>query len=228
MATKTLVFEAPEAQTLMMEAQAARNTADLLVILDDQGLEIAKNEMNAMTKQIKLLESKRKELTGPLDQAKKGIMDLFREPVESYKESVKIIKAGIAEYLRQKERKAAEERAKAEAVAAAERKALEEKVKAAECAEQAEAYQKAASLVVAGPTKTQVKKVQGMSTQKRWRARVYNLSAFLAHAATHPELIDCVEIKQGSLERFISATGGTIAIPGVEAYQQTIVTSRGG
>ena len=165
MATKTLVFEAPEAQTLMMEAQAARNTADLLVILDDQGLEIAKNEMNAMTKQIKLLESKRKELTGPLDQAKKGIMDLFREPVESYKESVKIIKAGIAEYLRQKERKAAEERAKAEAVAAAERKALEEKVKAAECAEQAEAYQKAASLVVAGPTKTQVKKVQLLSQQ---------------------------------------------------------------
>lgn len=227
MKPQTLVYKTPDAADLQIEAVSAKNTAAVVsVIVDQESLELAKDEMNAMTKRIKELETTRKSITVPLDQAKKGIMELFRPAVESLKESVSIIKAGISTYLMEQERKAAEERAKAEAEAAAERKALEDKAKEAETPQQAEALQQAAALVVADVPEKPIEKVAGMSTSKKWKAKVTDLPAFLAYAAEHAELHECVEVKVAKLERFISATGGTITIPGVEAFQTMIVSSR--
>lgn len=228
MKDQVVCFQTPDANALMVEARAAKNTAVVVsVIVDQESLELAKDEMNAMTKRIKELETARKSITGPLDQAKKGVMELFRPAVDSLKDSVSIIKDGISTYLLEQERKAAEERAKAEAAAAAERKAIEEKAKEAETPQQAEALQQAAQLVVAEVPEKKVEKVSGMSTSKKWKAKVTDLQAFLAYVVEHPELANCIEIKTSVLERFITATGGTVTIPGVEAFQAMIVSSRG-
>lgn len=228
MKTQNLTYKTPDAADLQIEAVSARNTATMVcVIVDKESLELAKDEMNAMTKRIKELETLRKGITGPLDAAKKGVMDLFRPAVDGYKAAVADIKAAISDYLLEQERKAAEERAKAEAEAAAERKALEDKAKEAETPQQAEALQQAAALVVADLPEKVTEKVSGMSTSKKWKARVTDMHAFLQYVAEHPELADCVEVKTAALERFISATGGTITIPGVEAFQAMVVSSRG-
>ena len=214
--TKSFTYQAPDAHALLVEAFSAQNTAVMVCcIVDQESLELAKDEMNAMSKRVKELEAMRKSITAPLDTAKKGVMDLFRPPVDGYKTAIAQIKTAIADYLLKQEREAAEARAKAEAEAAAERKALEDKAKEAETPQQAEVPQKA------------VEKVGGMSTSKKWWAKVNDLPAFLRYVADHPELIECVEVKAAKLERYISATGGTIEIPGVEAHQEMIVSSRG-
>ena len=226
--TKSFTYQAPDAHDLLVEAFSAQNTAVMVCcIVDQESLELAKDEMNAMSKRVKELEAMRKSITAPLDTAKKGVMDLFRPPVDGYKTAIAQIKTAIADYLLKQEREAAEARAKAEAEAAAERKALEDKAKEAETPQQAEALQQAAALVVADVPQKAVEKVGGMSTSKKWRAKVNDLPAFLRYVADHPELIECVEVKAAKLERYISATGGTIEIPGVEAHQEMIVSSRG-
>lgn len=225
---QTLVYKTPDSHDILVEAASAQNSAAMCsCIVDQESLEIAKDEMNAMAKRVKELEAMRKSITGPLDQAKKQVMDLFRPAVDGYKTSIDVIKRAIAEYLTEQERAAAEARAKAEAEAEAERKALEVKAKEAETPQQAEALQQAAALVVADVPEKPVEKVSGMSTSKKWKAKVVDLPAFLAYAAEHPELHECIEVKAAKLERFISATGGTITIPGVEAFQAMVVSSRG-
>lgn len=228
MAIETISLAMPDQPALLAEAADAKSTADFLIVSDAESLQIAKDEMNAMTKRMKTLDAKRKEITKPLDDAKKAVMNLFKPPIDTYQGAISVIKAGIARYVEDQERIAAEARIKAEAEAAAARAALEAKALEAKTPQEAEVIKEAAALVVpasvsvASPTK-----VSGMSTQKVWRGRVVDLSAFLAHVATHPECFDLIEVKQGALDRYIRATGGAVAIPGVETHQETIVSSRG-
>ena len=75
---------------------------------------------------------------------------------------------------------------------------------------------------VAAPEKT-----SGMAVRKVWKADVTDKAAFLAHVAQHPELLECVDVRIAALERFISATGGAVVIPGVQIHQETQIASRG-
>ena len=222
MATETISLAMPEQSALIAEADDAKSTADFLVVTDEESLKIAKDEMNAMTKRMKALDAKRKEITKPLDDAKKAVMNLFKPPIDTYQGAINVIKFGIARYVEEQERIAAEARMKAEAEAATARAALEAKAREAETPQEAEVIKEAAALVVPAAVT-----VSGMSTQKVWRGRVVDMGAFLAHVATHPECFDLIEVKQGALDRFIRATGGAVAIPGVETHQETIVSSRG-
>lgn len=227
MTTETISLAMPEQSALIAEADDAKSTADFLVVTDEESLKIAKDEMNAMTKRMKALDAKRKEITKPLDDAKKAVMNLFKPPIDTYQGAINVIKFGIARYVEDQERIAAEARMRAEAEAAAARAALEAKAREAETPQEAEVIKEAAALVVpAAVTAKPAAKVSGMSTQKVWRGRVVDMGAFLAHVAIHPECFDLIEVKQGALDRFIRATGGAVAIPGVETHQETIVSSR--
>lgn len=221
-----LTFKTPDAESLMAEAKQAQQTADFIVIVDQQSLEFATKEMNAMSARLKELDKLRKSITQPMDQAKKGVMALFNPPTEMYKRSIAVIKEGIARYTLEQERKAAEERARAEAMAEAERKALEARAAESETPQEAAAIREAAAMVIADAPAAPAK-VKGMSTTKRWRGVVVDLGLFLEYAAKHPEVQQCFEVRQGALDRFIAATGGTVNIPGVEARQEVIVSSRG-
>ena len=223
---QTLTIRRPDARVLLEEAQAVRDRADFLIVDDDQGLAIASEDLAALSKRAKEIEAARKLFVKPLDDCKKEIQAVFKPAQNLYDEAIRIIKRGVADYTVEQERKAAEARAKAEAEAAAERAALEAKAREAETKEEAEAIQEAAALVVAAvPEKAA--KPKGVSTSKKWRGKVTDLAAFLRYAADHPEVQACVEVKAGALDRIIAATGGAVEIPGVEAYQETIIASRG-
>lgn len=223
--TKTLAYLLPDQSALAAEGAAAKATASILVIDDQKSLEIATQEMTALAKRRKELEAARKAITGPLDQAKKSTMALFKPVIQDIDDAITAIKDGIARYTVEQERLAAIERAKAEAEAAAERKALEEAAEAAGSDEERAVLQEAASTVMAVATVAKPK-AAGMSTRKAWQAEVVDLSAFLKHVAEHPELQQCVEVKEGALTRIVSATGGTIQIPGVKVSQKVIVAAR--
>ena len=222
----TLTIKTPDPTQLSNEGLAAKNTAALIVIMNDNDLQYATEQMNRMSKRVKELEAIRKSITSPLDAAKKNVMALFKPVTESYQDSIGKVKTEIAKYTVQKEREAAEARAKAEREAAETRKALEAKAKEAETPEQAEALQEAAALVTADPV-ARIEKTKGLSTTKVWKAKVTDVPAFLVHVATHPELANCIEINLHAIERFVTATGGTINIPGIELKQEVRVSSRG-
>lgn len=222
----TLTIRTPDQTQLLNECLAAKNTAALIVIMNDGDLQFATDQMNLMSKRVKELESLRKSITSPIDTAKKNVMALFKPFTESFQDSIGKIKSEIAKYTVQKEREAAEARAKAEREAAETRKALEAKAKEAETPEQAEALQEAAALVTADPV-ARIEKTKGLSTTKVWKAKVTDVPAFLVHVATHPELANCIEINLHAIERFVTATGGTINIPGIELKQEVRVSSRG-
>lgn len=222
----SLTYRTPDEGSLLDEARSARQTADFLIITDQQSLDIATAEMNRMSARVKELEKIRKSITAPMDLAKKNVMALFNPATTLYKDAITIIKGGIARYTLEQERKAAEERAAAEARAAAERQALEQQAEESDSPEQAEAMRAAAAMVVADATAA-VTKAKGMSTSKKWRGCVVDLAAFLGYVSTHPELQGCIDVKQGALDRYIAATGGVVQIPGVEVKQEVIVSSRG-
>lgn len=226
MTTTNVTIQVPEQTQLLSEATAAQNTADLIIIQNESDLQFATEQMNSMSKRVKELDTLRKSITAPLDQAKKNVMALFKPVTESYQTAIGQIKKEIGGYIAQKEREASEARAKAELEAAEARKALEAKAKEAETPEQAEALQEAAALVTADPV-ARIEKTKGLSTTKVWKAKVTDVPAFLVHVATHPELAQCVEINVHAIERFVSATGGTITIPGIELTQEVRVSSRG-
>ena len=221
-------IDVPKAEDLELEGTAAVNSAEFLVISDEDGLKRATFEMNAYTKRIKELEKARKTITGPLDASKKAVMNLFRPAIDGYTQAAGIIKHAIGRYVTEQERIAAEARAKAEAIAAQERLKLEEQAKAAEAAQAPEAaavIRETAALVTAAPAVTAPAKVKGMSIKKVWKGQVVDLPAFLKAAAENPALAALVEVKQGALDKFISANGGTVTIPGVEVRQETQVAS---
>lgn len=215
MTTTNVTIQVPEQNQLLSEAAAAQNTASLIIIQNESDLQFATEQMNGMSKRVKELDTLRKSITAPLDQAKKNVMALFKPVTESYQTAIGQIKKEIGGYIAQKEREAE-----------AERKALEAKAKEAETPEQAEALQQAAATVTAAPV-VKVEKTKGMSTTKVWKAEVKDAPAFLVYVATHPELLNCIEINVHAIERFVTATGGTVTLPGIELSQEIRVTSRG-
>ena len=236
----TLAIQRPDAKALMAEATAARTRADFLLIDDEAGLKIATDDLHEIRDRAKEIEALRKQIVKPIDDCKKQIQAAFKPAQVLYDEAISIIKQGIENYTLEQERKAAEVRRKAEEAAAAERAALEARAREleavakkeeataeerAEAHEMAQAAREAAAMAVAVPVQAP-KKIQGATVTKKWRGRVVDVPAFLRYVADHPEVSECVEVKQGAIDRLVAATGGALEIPGIEPYQDTIISAR--
>jgi len=225
--TMNLTINAPDAAQMKDEALAAKNSADMILILDDEGLNLATDEMNRMSARVKELEAARKKITKPLDDAKKAVMALFKPTTEAYGDAITAIKAAIAQYVTERDARLAKERAEAEAKAAAVQAELAAQAEQAESEAQKQAILETAALVSAAPVVAEPAKVSGMSTRKKWCAEVTDKAAYLAFVATHPELLETVDIRIASIERYVTATGNAVPLPGIKTHQELIVSARG-
>lgn len=175
----------------------------------------------------KELENQRKEITVPLDTAKKSVMDLFRKPLELLESAERTIKKLMIGYTDEQERiafaKQRELQRLAEIEAEKERKKLEAKIaraeasgkidKVADLQEQKESIQ---SIVV--PTvAAEVDKPQGVSYRLQYKAVVKDF-ALLPNEYKLPN--------QSALDKVAQATKGSISIPGVEFVSEKILASR--
>ena len=115
------------------EAPAMLKKAEAIVILNQSQYESANDVMKVVKTKYKELDTKRKEITKPLDQAKNAVMDLFRQPLELLKQAEATIKKLMIDYADEQDRLRREEQRKLEAKARAEedrkRKELEERAK---------------------------------------------------------------------------------------------------
>jgi len=216
-----------EAQNAASEASKYAGRANGLVVVDQRSYEAAGKLLGDVKSRMASLEKRRKEITGPLDMAKKSIMNLFRVPMDCLAKIERDLKAKIVKYSDEQEAARLKEEQRLQAIAdekaRKEREALEKRAnKAAEkgntekagmLKEQAEAV--SAPVVAVAP---KVEAPSNISYRDEWYAEVINKSKV-------PEEYKVVDVAM--LNKLAKATKGAILVPGVQFKSKKISVVRG-
>lgn len=144
-------------------------------------------------------------------------------------EAERTIKPKLAAWYEEQERRRREEEAKA----LAEARRLEEERRLQEAmAAEAEGNKSLADEILTEPIQVVTPfvpppmKTDGVSMRENWKAEVVDLQALVRHVATHPELIGLLLPNQTALNQQARSLKGKLAIPGVKAICEKVVSSR--
>lgn len=218
-----------EAQALILEATKTVEVAKSLTINNNEEYETAASQLSAIKKKANELDTKRKSMTKPLDEAKKKIMDLFRDPIQKLNDAEGFIKRGIASYQHKLEMARREEQRKADEAARKERERLERHAaKAAEKGrdEKAQEFEERASMVQAPVVAYEAPKVSGVSTRENWKAEVTDLPALVKAVAEGKAPASFLTANMTEINRVAKALRKDADYPGVRVYSETVVASR--
>lgn len=129
----------PDQAALNNDAQIVLDVAETYVIDSPLMFNEAGEELKRIKLKSKDLNDKRVAITKPLDDAKKAVMDLFRQPTEILNQAELVLKNSIVNYQEDQARIARLEQQKQEEAQRIERQALQAKAQAAEEASRKEA-----------------------------------------------------------------------------------------
>jgi hypothetical protein len=128
---------------MLGEARNALELASVIKIDGPEMYELAADQLKDVKSLAKRLDDERKAITGPLDQAKKAVMDLFRAPVEFCEKAERTIKQSMLTYDDEQRRLQAEAERKAREAEEAERRRIAEEARRKAEAEAAEVRRQA-------------------------------------------------------------------------------------
>lgn len=169
---------------------------------------------------IKALDELRKSITRPLDEAKANVMNLFKSPVEFYRQAKDILDRVLISYDEKKEKERREQEEKLQREADKKRQELLAKAEEAEKKgkdDKAEELKETAANIVAPTLAPQAKKPEGISYIERWSAEVIDFK----------KLPDEYKLpNMPMLNKTAQATKGKIKIPGVVFKSEKIVAGR--
>lgn len=174
----------------------------------------------------KTIDNCRKDITKPIDDIKKKVMDFFKEPLNGLSDAETILKKAILSYQKEQARISKEEEDRAIAKAVAEedrkRKELEERAKKWEekgNQEKAELLrEKAQDVYVPTVVKySNVEKIKGISTRKVWKAKIIDINKIPQNVYINDEKVK--EAIQSLLNRIATGTKGALPVAGVEFYE---------
>ena len=198
-----------------------------LIISNQSDYEAASTVLSEVKSRYKELDAQRKEITKPIDAAKKAVMDLFKTPLELLEKAESKIKGLMIGYTNEQERKAREEQARlqrlADAEAAKQKKILEEKIARAEAsgktekAEELQMQKETITPIVAPIIAPQIETPKGVSYRDQWSAEVTDINL-----VPREYLI----ANMPALNKMAQATKGTLSIPGVKFTSTKILASR--
>lgn len=197
-------------------AKALMDAASDYVIDSPELRALADRELVEMKRRLKKLEEVRKGITGPLDQAKKAVMALFRVPEDHCETGIQIITGKIIGYDNKLAAERAEQQRAANEAAAQQRATLE-----------AAGITEAAALVQAPVIKLTVDKSE-QSTQHRttWSAEVTDLMALVKAVAEGRASIKCLQADLPYLNGLARLEREALKIDGVQAVASTSLTAR--
>lgn len=200
-----------------------------LIISSQEDYETASVALREVKSRYKELEGQRKEITSPLDDAKKRVMDLFRAPLDLLSKAESLLKQKMIGYTDEQEKKAEEERKRlqklAEAEAEKERKKLEAKIERAiasgktDKVETLQEEKEKVQPIIIPFVPPQIDTPRGVSYREKWTAKVINFK-LLPDEYKLPN--------QAALDKIGQATKGSISIPGVEFSSEKILASSRG
>lgn len=208
------------------EAPVMLKKAEAIVIFNQDQYEGANGVLRAVKDKFKDLDSKRKTITKPLDEAKKAVMDLFRSPLEILAKAESIIKGAMITYSEEQERlriaeqrklelkaKAEEDRKRKELEARAEKWAAKgNEAKAEELQEQAEDVRVEAPVVA-----PKMEQAKGVSVSDKYSAIIINKSLIPREHWI---------LNLPGLNKIGQASKGIMKIPGVKWKCEKVLASR--
>lgn len=238
-----LKFDVPQAVDLETSAQRMLTMAKAYMIDSPTMYDAAAEDLKSVKARAKQLEEQRKAITGPLDSAKKAIMDLFRRPTEFLEQAESTLKSAMLAYQREEQRKVDERNRSVEEAARKERERIEAEARAkleeaqalaaegndraAEEAHAAAATMQTAAIVATAPVvQTHTSKVAGISVRETWKARIIDKATALKHIAEHPELHGWIDFNMSPINQMAKALKKNMAIPGIEAYPEEGLAAR--
>ena len=243
-------IQTQEAQEAVVVAERMLTEAKSNVITDQFTYEISADALKVLKAKAKSLEDRRKEITKPLDAAKKSVMELFRKPLIMLIDAERIIKKAMITYTDEQERQRREKeeklRRQAEAEETRKRKALEEQARKQE--EKAAELRKQAAEADAKEREKleeQARKADEEAEKRREKKEEVRIEApVLASTVEQPKGVaykdrwyavvtdktkipmEYLEPNMPMLNKFAQATKGKINLPGVEFKSEKIVASR--
>lgn len=200
-----------------------------MIIKTHDDCQSAADILSEAKEKVKALEDRRKQITKPMDDAKKSVMDLFRPATDALSQLEKVLKPKIAKFHEEQEAARRKAEAEAEEKARREREKLEakaEKLRDEGKAEQADALEYQAATTVAVTAANTAPKVSGMSVRKTWVAEVTDPVAVCKAIAAGELPPTIIEFKQAELNKVASTWQNTREFPGLNIHQKSTVASR--
>lgn len=228
----SVAIAAPNAQALARGATSALALVNEFEITDAATFEIGADELKAIKAKAAALEEQRKAITGPLDAAKKAVMDLFRGPTTLLEQADGILKGKMLTWQRAEETKAREAQLSAERAAKAERERLQaeadELAAQGRTGEAAVKEQVAAMVVAPAPAVAPPAAVKGISTTTTVDFEVVDLLELVKHIAVRPELINLIAADQVKVRAYVRGLGMACNLPGVRVFEKQTMAARKG
>ena len=211
---------------VMDEVAIINKNIDGLIVTDETATLWADN-LFAFKQAIKKVDDERKDLTKPIDETKKKLLEKAREFTDPMRASIKIVEKALLFYQEEKERKEAETNRLAREQELDRLRAAQEELEEQADINQSEHAMEEAVVVekqieavehedVSGSSKVQSKRTTS-SVTKKW---VHDLVDF-SKVPDEYKMLNTVKVN-----KMISGEHGTHEIPGLDIYQKSSIISR--
>lgn len=213
---------ADEAKQLLVDAQQFKVTSDA-------EYEIAGLDLKRIKDKMRALDDMRKNITRPIDAAKKAVMDFFRGPEDFLKNAESAYKRSMLNYQQEQERIRKAEEVRIRELQRQEQERLAREAEEAEKAgdnETAEAIiQQAAEMPAAIVPRRDPPKVAGVKTQVRWSATVKDKMALIRAVAEGKVPDIALEVNTKFLNQQAVSLKSALNIPGVVAESKETIAA---
>lgn len=226
--SETITIGAP-APELLGRAEDALAIAKSYTIDCVEMRTAAAEDLQNVKRIAKEIDEQRKTITGPLDLAKKRVMDLFRRPAEFLEQAEATLKRACLTWDQEQDRIHRQAQAEAARAADAERKRLADeaaKQQAAGNTETAHAIAAAAQMVAPVPVVLERPKIAGESTREVWRAEVTDLIELARAVGEGKASPECLLPNMPVLNGQARALKGSLQLPGVKAVPERVLASK--
>jgi len=217
-------FEIPaEAQKLVTQTEQDLALAESFSISSNEAYADAGEILKTIKGRYRDIENKRREMTVPLDETKKRIMDFFRPPLDRLASAERLIKGAMLSFTQEQERVRQAEEARIRELARQEQgrrdRELEQQIVQAQQdgdTAKAETLLATATEIPAPVVLSERPRVDGIKTVTRWKHRVVD-QALIPREFLMPN--------DKLLADMAVTTKGAVTIPGVEFYPEATVAS---
>lgn len=229
-----MTTEAPVVEALLAARTAGEKSIALMsratefVITTSGEFEASGELLREIVTQKKAADTARTDITKPMDEAKRRVMELFKEPSERLRSAETTIKDAMLVFTQAEQRRQAEELAEWERLAKIERDRLEKRAETAQekgDEAKAEVLEEAATQVSAPPPPAPTK-AEGVHTAVTWSAELVDKMELIKAAAADPNLAAYLDVNMKMLNSIARAMKEEMAIPGVKAVSETSVKVR--
>jgi len=213
-----------EAQELVSQVENDLVVAQRFSIVSNENYAEVGEVLKRVKGRYQEIEAKRKEMTAPLDETKKRIMDFFRQPLDRLANAERAIKAEMVRFTQEQERLRKAEEERLQRLAQEEQRRRDEALQKQIDAAQERGDEQAAETLLQFATETAVPvvqverpKVEGINVVRRWKYRVVDESLIpREYLVPNEKLLASIAV----------SSKGTAKIAGIEFYPEAVIASR--